>query len=99
MILTLPSPYLRGMPTELAIEGGEADNSHAWRTVETVSYVEAFKREPIEFHAAISEGRAPRTDGTDGLHDVARCHGLARADLTGEQVAQPSHPIGSGVQA
>ena len=44
-ILTLPSPYLRGEPSELAIEGGHPDTSHSWRTVETVSYVEAFKRE------------------------------------------------------
>jgi predicted dehydrogenase len=64
-----------------------------------VSYVEAFKRELIEFHAAIGEGRAPRTDGTDGLHDVALCHALARAHVTGEQIAQPSELIGSEVQA
>ena len=88
--LTLPSPYLRGMPTELAIEAGNAPGSHAWRTVETVSYVEAFKRELVEFHAAITEGRPARTDGADGLHDVALCHAIARAHMTGKPVAQPS---------
>src|SRR5512135_99833 len=51
--LTLPSPYLRGEPSELALEGGHPDTAHAWRTVETVSHVEAFKLELIEFHNAI----------------------------------------------
>jgi predicted dehydrogenase len=99
LILTLPSPYLRGMPTELVIEGGDADSSHAWRTVETVSYIEAFKRELIEFHGAITEGRPARTDGVDGLHDVALCHALARAHLSGEPIARPSELVGSEVQA
>jgi predicted dehydrogenase len=88
--LTLPSPYLRGMPSELAIEGGHPDQSHSWRTVETVSYVEAFKRELVEFHAAIRERRPPRTDVTDGLHDVALCRSIARVHMSGEPVAAPS---------
>jgi predicted dehydrogenase len=91
LTLTLPSPYLRGFPSELAVEGGgDFGDSHAWRRVETVSYVEAFKRELIEFHAAIREQRDPRTDGVDGLHDVALCHSLARAHVSGEPVSQPS---------
>jgi predicted dehydrogenase len=97
--LTLPSPYLRGEPSELSVEGGHADSSHSWRTVETVSYVEAFKRELIEFHNAIFEGRAPRTDGTDGLHDVALCHAIARVHMSGEPVSRPSEPAGAEVQA
>ncbi len=97
--LTLPSPYLRGMPSELAIEAGRPDESHSWRTVETVSYVEAFKRELVEFHAAISEGRAPRTDGSDGLHDVALCLAIARAHMTGEAIAEPSATNLTEVQA
>ena len=97
--LTLPSPYLRGEPSELAVEGGHADTAHSWRTVETVSYVEAFKRELIEFHNAITEGRAPRTDGNDGLHDVALCNAIARVHMTGEPVSRPSEPVGAEVQA
>jgi hypothetical protein len=58
--------------------------------VEIVSYEEAFKRELVEFHAAICEQRAPRTDGIDGLHDVALCHSIARVHLTGEAAAAPS---------
>jgi predicted dehydrogenase len=87
------------MPSELALESGLPDSSHAWRTVETVSYIEAFKRELIEFHAAVGEQRPPRTDGTDGLHDVALCHAIARAHLSGEQVPRPSEFEGTEVQA
>ena len=99
LILTLPSPYLRGFPSQLAVEGaGDHGASHSWRTVETVSYVEAFKRELLEFGAAIREQRAPRTDGIDGLHDVALCHAIARAHLSGEPAPSPSE-FASGVRA
>jgi predicted dehydrogenase len=97
--LTLPSPYLRGEPSELAIEGGDADTSHSWRTVETVSYVEAFKRELLEFRSAILEGRPPRTDGGDGLHDVALCNAIARVHMTGIPEVSPSEPSEAEVQA
>jgi predicted dehydrogenase len=90
--LTFPSPYLRGFPSELAIERGEPDSTHSSRTVETVSYVEAFKRELLEFHAAIREGRPPRTDGEDGLRDVALCRAIARVHVSGEPAARPSEP-------
>jgi predicted dehydrogenase len=97
--LTLPSPYLRGEPSELALEGGHPDTAHSWRTVETVSYVEAFKRELLEFHAAITEGRPARTDGSDGLRDVALCGAIARVHMSGEQIANPSEPVRAEVQA
>ena len=82
LTLTLPSPYLRNMPSELTIEGGEPQGTHSWSRVEIVSYEEAFKRELVEFHAAIREQRTPRTDGIDGLHDVALCHSIAQVHMT-----------------
>jgi predicted dehydrogenase len=88
--LTLPSPYLRDMPSLLTIEGGEPETPHSWRTFETVSYQEAFKRELVELSNAIAEGRDPRTDATDGLHDVALCHAIARSHMSGEPVELPS---------
>jgi predicted dehydrogenase len=88
--LTLPSPYLRGMPSQLTIEGGQAGSPHAWRTVEVLSYEEAFKRELVELEAAIRAGRRPRTDVIDGLHDVALCAAIARAHITGAPVDLPS---------
>jgi predicted dehydrogenase len=90
LTLTLPSPYLRNMPSELTVEGGEPGGTHSWSRLEVVSYEEAFKRELIEFHAAIRDQRAPRTDGIDGLHDVALCHSIARVHLNGEAAVAPS---------
>jgi predicted dehydrogenase len=88
--LTLPSPYLRNMPSRLTVEGGAAGTPHGWRTVEVVSHEEAFKRELVEFEAAIRAGRDPRTDVLDGLHDVALCAAIARSHIAGEAVELPS---------
>ncbi len=88
--LTLPSPYLRSMPSQLTIEGGERDTPHNTREVEIVSYEEAFKRELVELADAIRTGREPRTNAIDGLHDVALCHAIARSHLTRSPVDQPS---------
>ncbi len=88
--LTLPSPYLRAMPSLLTIEGGEVNSPHPWTTNETLSYEEAFKRELIEFESAIRDGRDPRTDIIDGLHDIALCHAVAMSHITGQPVPMPS---------
>ena len=88
--LTLPSPYLRAMPSQLTIEGGDTDSPHSWTTNETLSYEEAFKRELIEFESAIREGRDPRTDIIDGLHDIALCQAVAMSHVTGSPVTTPS---------
>jgi predicted dehydrogenase len=74
--LAFPSPLLRSFPTRLLIEGGEPGGVASQRTEHVVSYEEAFKRELLEFHAAIAEGRDPRTDGEDALRDVALCRDI-----------------------
>ena len=79
LTLTFPSPFLRNMPTELSLEGGDAGTSRSWRSVETTSYEEAFKRELIEFHACLSEDREPKTSGLDGLRDVQLCEAIVGA--------------------
>jgi predicted dehydrogenase len=88
--LRFPSPFLRSEPTQLVREGGEPGTPAAWRTVETISYEEAFKRELVEFHAAVTEGRAPRTDGEDALRDVVLCQAIVRAHAQGRAVAAPT---------
>jgi predicted dehydrogenase len=77
--LEFPSPLLRSLPTRLVFEEGEPGGVASRRTEHVVSYEEAFKRELIEFHAAIAEGRAPRTPGEDGLRDVALCRDIVLA--------------------
>ena len=79
--LIFPSPFLRSAPTELVLEGGSPDSPRSWRTVETVSYEEAFKRELIEFYACVTEGREPRTTAADAVRDVALCQAIVRQHL------------------
>jgi predicted dehydrogenase len=81
LTLQFPSPFLRGMPTRLLIEGGEAGTARSWQREEIVSYEEAFKRELIEFSQCISTGREPRTSGADGLADLRLCEAIARAQV------------------
>ncbi len=90
LTLTLPSPYLRNMPSELTVEEGVAGTADAWSSVEIVSYEEAFKRELLELHAAIEEGRPPRTDGREGLRDVLLCRAVAEAHMTRRPVDHPT---------
>jgi predicted dehydrogenase len=77
--LLFPSPFLRSMPTRLVLEAGEAGTARSWRTVETVSYEEAFKRELIEFFDCVRNDREPRTTAEDGVRDVALCQALVRS--------------------
>ena len=88
--LVFPSPLLHGMPTALVVEGGDVDGIASWRTEHTVSYEEAFKRELVEFHAAVAGGRAPATDGADGLRDVALAEAIVRSHVDGHPVERPT---------
>jgi predicted dehydrogenase len=93
--LSFPSPFLRSAPTRLVLENGAAGGPHAWETVETVGFDEAFRRELVEFHTCVETGRDPRTDGLDGLRDVALCTAIARAAADGGGVTNPSAiPVG-----
>lgn len=77
--LEFPSPLLRSHPTRLVVEDGQAGGVASRRTEHIVSYEEAFKRELEEFHAAIAEGREPRTTGEDGLRDIQLCWEIVAA--------------------
>ncbi|HEY1510757.1 MAG TPA: Gfo/Idh/MocA family oxidoreductase [Solirubrobacteraceae bacterium] len=83
LTLTMPSPFLRNMPSRLTAEGGEVGTATSWERDEIVSFDEAFRRELVEFADCISSGRAPRTPPTDGLRDVRLAEAIARADAAG----------------
>ena len=85
--LRFPSPFLRNEPTRLVLEGGILGTPSAWETTKIVAFDEAFKRELVEFHNAITEQRAPRTDGEDGLRDVLLCQAIVRAHARNTAVA------------
>jgi predicted dehydrogenase len=88
--LEFPSPLLRSEPTRLVIEDGESGGVASRRTEHTVSYEDAFKRELEEFHAAITEGRAARTGGEDGLRDVALSRAIVDAHVSGRPLETPT---------
>ncbi|MFL5825192.1 MAG: Gfo/Idh/MocA family protein [Thermoleophilaceae bacterium] len=92
LALTLPSPFLRSAPSVLTAEGGEPGTAHGWERKEVLSYDEAFKRELVEFHDAIADGREARTSGVDGLRDLMLCEAIARVHRTGEPVNDPTEP-------
>ena len=83
--LVFPSPFLRSAPTGLVLEGGRGGTPDSWRTVETVSFEAAFKRELVEFHGCVLEGREPRTTASDATADVALCQAI----IAGHQSGQP----------
>jgi predicted dehydrogenase len=83
--LIFPSPFLRSAPTELVVEAGNPDRPRSWRTVETVSYEEAFKRELLEFYACLTESREPRTTAADAVRDVALCQAIIRQHVAGQR--------------
>jgi predicted dehydrogenase len=78
------------MPTRLVFESGEPGTGSSWRAEHTASYEEAFKRELLELHAAISEDREPRTPALDGLMDVALCKAIASTALDGRPRLRPT---------
>jgi predicted dehydrogenase len=88
--LTFPSPFLRNAPTMLVLEEGGAGPAGSRRVEELVSYDEAFRRELLEFHGSITEGRPPRTDGTDALRDLALCRSIVEAHRSGVAIEQPT---------
>ncbi len=77
--LVFPSPFLRSAPVELVLEGGSLESPRSWRTVETVSFESAFKRELLEFYASVTEDREPRTTASDATGDVALCQAIVAA--------------------
>jgi predicted dehydrogenase len=90
MTLSFPSPFLRNTPARLVAEGGAPGNISTWRTEHTTSYEEAFQRELVEFHEAVTAGREPRTPVRDGLRDVALCEAWVRCAREGGPVVEPS---------
>lgn len=88
--LVFPSPFLRNMPTRLVLEGGKPGTPSSWQTEHTTSYEEAFKRELVELHEAITEDREPRTSALDGLRDVALCKAIASTAHDGLPRLQPT---------
>jgi predicted dehydrogenase len=88
--LSFPSPFLRNTPAQLVTEGGAPGEISTWRAEHTVSYEDAFERELVEFHEAVTAGREPRTPARDGVRDVALSEAWVRCARQGASVANPT---------
>ncbi len=88
-ILEFPSPFLRSAPTLLTFEDGAAGSAASSETIHVEGYDEAFRRELMEFHASITEGRAPRTSGEDAVRDLALSTAIVTAHVEGRPVDDP----------
>ena len=98
-VLEFPSPFLRSAPTLLTFEDGTASSPAASATTHVQSYDEAFRRELIEFHAAITQGRAPRTSGEDAVRDLSLSAAIVTAHVEGRPVDDPMTHARGGTQS
>lgn len=89
-LLEFPSPFLRSAVTELTFEDGESGSPASRATVHVAGYDEAFKRELVEFHAAITEGRDPRTAAEDAIRDLALSTAIVTSYIERRPVDDPT---------
>lgn len=97
-VVELPSPFLRSAPTQLTFEDGAAGSAASSETVHIAGYDEAFKRELRELHAAITEGRDPRTTGEDAVRDLALSTAIVTAHVEGRPVDDPMTHTRGGIR-
>ena len=48
----------------------------SFERAEVTSYESGFKSELVAFHAAVTGGETPPTDGADGARDIAVCQAI-----------------------
>jgi predicted dehydrogenase len=75
----------------LTFEDGQPGTVASSETIHTAGYDEAFKRELRELHAAVTEGREPRTTGEDAVKDLALSAAIVTAHVEGRPVDDPMH--------
>jgi predicted dehydrogenase len=75
--LHFPSPFLKSAPTPVAAETTE--QGVYMRHEHVVSYEEAFKQELLHFHACITTGIHPLTDGVEAKADIAQAIAMFNA--------------------
>ncbi len=98
--LEFPSPFLRNAVTTLTFSDGAAGVPASSRTIRVEGYDEAFKRELVEFHAAIADGRPPRTTGEDAIRDLALSTAIVTAHVEGRPVDDPTtHSRQGGIRS
>jgi predicted dehydrogenase len=88
--LSFPSPFLRGAPTVIAIEGGDPGSARSSASQEITSYESSFKRELIAFHDGIVNGAPVATPGSDARRDIALCEAIIESAQSGRPIDHPT---------
>lgn len=67
--IEFPSPYIKNAETRVLLKEATEDRQEIF-SERIASRDEAFRRELLAFHAAVTKGQKPPTDGAQGLRDV-----------------------------
>jgi predicted dehydrogenase len=70
VIMSFPTGFAIGLPTDVTVQGMEADGT-PWKKQVVVSHESPFLREIIHFHDCIVNGTTPETNGADAIADIA----------------------------
>lgn len=80
--LSFPTGFSIGLPTEVVVQGMEADGT-PWKKQVATSHESSFLRELIYFHQCIVEGKAPETSGDAAIADIALVRDIILAARSG----------------
>lgn len=69
VLMSFPTGFAIGLPTEVTVQGMEADGT-PWKKQVVVSHESPFLREIVHFHDCIANGTTPETDGADAIADI-----------------------------
>jgi hypothetical protein len=69
-LLSFPTGFSVGLPTEVVVHGMDGDGT-PWRKAVDVGNESAFLRELVHFHACIVDGAPNETPGEEAIADVA----------------------------
>jgi predicted dehydrogenase len=78
VIMSFPTGFAIGLPTEVTVQGIDPDGT-PWKKHVVVSHESAFLREIVHFHDCIVNGTRPETPGSEAIADIALVRDLVLA--------------------
>jgi predicted dehydrogenase len=94
-LVRFDSPYLPASAGLLVAEGGGPDLAATWRRTTGPAPLGPFRMELIDFHAAVTGQRRPKTTFDEALSDIALCEALGRAAVSGKEVQVEATAVGA----
>jgi predicted dehydrogenase len=70
VLVSFPSGFSIGLPTEVTVQGIEG-NGIPWKKNVVVSHESSFLRELVHFHECVVQGKRPETPGDEAVADIA----------------------------